>query len=72
VGNAPLAPTDLNIADRARPLNVEGTPLFGWVPNDKDGNEIQSAYQIQLTRVSDGVLIWDSGKVASSAESCVP
>lgn len=72
LGNAPLAPTDLNIADRARPLNVEGTPLFGWVPNDTDGNEIQTAYQIQLTRVSDGVVIWDSGKVASSAESFVP
>jgi alpha-L-rhamnosidase len=71
-GNAPLAPTDLNIADRAAPLNVEGTPLFGWVPNDPDGNEIQSAYQIQVTRVSDGTLIWDSGKVPSSAESFVP
>jgi alpha-L-rhamnosidase len=67
-----MAPTDLNIADRAAPLNVEGTPLFGWVPNDPDGNEIQSAYQIQVTRVSDSVLIWDSGKIASSAESFVP
>ncbi len=71
-GNAPLAPTDLNIADRARPLNVEGAPLFGWVPNDPDGNEIQTAYQIQLTRASDGALIWDSGKIASSAQSFVP
>ena len=70
-GNPPLAPTDLNLADRAAPLNVEGTPLFGWVPNDPDGNEIQSAYQIQVTRVSDGLLIWDSGKVSSSAESFV-
>ena len=72
IGNAPLAPTDLNIADRAGPLNVEGTPLFGWVPNDTDGNEIQSAYEIQLTRVSDGVVVWDSGKVISGAESFVP
>jgi len=71
-GNAPLAPTDLNIADRAAPLNVEGTPLFGWVPNDPDGNEIQSAYQIQVTRVSDGLPIWDSDKVLSSAQSFVP
>jgi alpha-L-rhamnosidase len=70
-GNAPLAPTDLNIADRAAPLNVEGTPLFGWVPNDQDGNEIQSAYQIRVTRASDGLLIWDSGKVSSSVESFV-
>ena len=71
-GNAPLAPTDLNLAERAAPLNVEGTPAFGWVPNDSDGNEIQSAYQIQVTRVSDGVQIWDSGKTASSSESFVP
>jgi len=71
-GNAPLAPTDLNIAERAASLNVEGTPAFGWVPNDPDGNEIQSAYQIQVTRVSDSVLIWDSGKIASSSESFVP
>jgi alpha-L-rhamnosidase len=71
-GNAPLAPTDLNIAGRAAPLNVEGTPLFGWVPNDPDGNEIQSAYQIEVTRVSDSVVIWDSGKTASSSESFVP
>jgi alpha-L-rhamnosidase len=70
-GNPPLAPTDLNLADRAAPLNVEGTPLFGWVPNDPDGNEIQSAYEIQVTRVNDGLVIWDSGKVPSSAESFV-
>jgi alpha-L-rhamnosidase len=70
-GNAPLAPTDLNIADRAAPLSVEGTALFGWVPNDPDGNEIQSAYQIQVTRVSDSLVIWDSGKVPSSVQSFV-
>jgi hypothetical protein len=70
-GNPPLAPTDLNVADRAAPLNVEGTPLFGWVPNDPDGNEIQSAYEIQVARVSDGLVTWDSGKVPSSAESFV-
>jgi len=51
---------------------VEGTPLFGWVPNDPDGNEIQSACQIQVTRVSDNVVIWDSGKTVSRAESFVP
>ncbi len=39
-GNVPLAPTDLNIAGRAAPRDALGTPLFGWVPNDPDGNEI--------------------------------
>jgi len=43
----------------------------GWVPNDLDGNEIQSAYQIKVTRVSDSLVIWDSGKVPSSVQSFV-
>ena len=67
-----MAPTDLNIADRTTPMNVEGIPQFGWLPSDPDGSEIQTAYEIQVTRTNDSVLIWDSGKVQSSAESFVP
>ncbi len=70
--HAPDAPTGLSVGDRTHPLNVEGTPQFGWFPQDQDGNEIQTAYQVQLTRDSDGASIWDSGKVLSSAESYVP
>lgn len=38
-GHAPQAPVDLTVADRSRPLNVEGTPLFGWRPRDVDPGE---------------------------------
>src|SRR5262249_19007123 len=66
--NPPTAPTGLTVGDRTTPLDVEGTPQFGWMPNDPDGNEIQSAYEIQVTRDSDSSTVWDSGKVASSDE----
>lgn len=71
VNHAPDAPTGLSVGDRTAPLNVEGTPTFGWFPQDQDGNEIQTAFQIQLTRDRDGASIWDSQKVLSSAESYV-
>jgi alpha-L-rhamnosidase len=71
-GSPPLAPTDLNVADRLQPINVQGNPQFGWVPNDPDGNEYQTAYEIQVTRASDSVSVWDSGKIPSSIESFVP
>src|SRR4051794_15011921 len=34
---APTAPTALTVGDRTVPLNVEGTPTFGWLPHDPDG-----------------------------------
>ncbi|HEX2874028.1 MAG TPA: family 78 glycoside hydrolase catalytic domain [Polyangiaceae bacterium] len=69
-GSAPLAPLGLTVSDRARPLNVEGAPLFGWLPQDGP-NELQSAYQIEVTRVSDQTVVWDSDKVLSSAQAYV-
>src|SRR4051795_2503734 len=60
------APGKLTMGDRARPLNVEGTPRFGWMP----GSAVQTAYELKLTK--DGADVWDSGKVASSAQSYVP
>ncbi|MCP9977862.1 hypothetical protein [Actinomadura madurae] len=35
-GHAPLSPAGLTVGDQARPLNVEGAPLFGWTPRDRD------------------------------------
>jgi alpha-L-rhamnosidase len=64
-------PEHLTVDDRARPLNVEGAPLFGWFPQDPDGNEVQTAYQLQVIRELDAAPIWDSGKVASSEQSYV-
>jgi alpha-L-rhamnosidase len=67
---APSAPTDLRVGDRSRPMNVEGAPLFAWLPHDGP-NEIQTAYQISVTRGSDALVVWDSGKVTSSAQAYV-
>jgi alpha-L-rhamnosidase len=58
------------VGDKARPLEVEGTPQFGWRPRDADPNELQSAYQLKVAK--GGRTVWDSGKVASSAESYIP
>ena len=58
-------PTQLTVGDRERPLNVEGAPQFGWMPASD-----QTAYQ--LTVAKGGATVWDSGKVASSAQSYVP
>src|SRR4051812_13115934 len=57
---APGAPDDLRVGDRARPLNVEGTPLFGWLPHDPGGDQVQTAYQLQVRRESTAAMVWDS------------
>jgi hypothetical protein len=68
--HAPDSPTRLTVSGRAEPLAVDGVPLFGWLPRDRDGNEVQTAYQILVTRGAHGV--WDSGKVRSSKQSWIP
>lgn len=66
----PGAPHDLTVGDRAQPLNVEGAPVFGWLlPAAAD--ELQSAYQLVVSRVADGAMVWDSEKVVSSQQSYV-
>ncbi|HTV25912.1 MAG TPA: family 78 glycoside hydrolase catalytic domain [Polyangiaceae bacterium] len=66
------APDDLRVGDRQRPLNVEGPPLFSWSPHDPAGNQVQSAYQLQVWQDGSSHQVWDSGKIASSAQSYVP
>ncbi len=68
----PPAPLGLNVADHVAPLDVTGPPQFGWLPQSSHGNDVQSAYEIQVNRASDGSLMWDSGQVNSSDESYVP
>src|SRR3954453_17572981 len=65
------APTQLTVGDQTRPLDVEGAPLFGWMPSSSKGNDVQSAYELTVAK-ADGTPVWDSGKVASSAQSYVP
>jgi len=70
--HAPGAPYGLLTNESEHPMNVEGAPMFDWWVIDEDYDEVQTAYQI---RVFDGItdaLVWDSGKVASSNQNCVP
>ena len=43
-------PTALTVGDRDRPLNVEGTPEFGWMPSSSKGDDVQSAYQLTVPK----------------------
>jgi alpha-L-rhamnosidase len=70
-GHAPGAPIHLTVNDRAHPLNVEGTPRFSWLPQDRDPGEWQTAYRLTVS-TADGDLVWDSGKVSSAEQSYVP
>ena len=63
------APDDLRVGDRVSPLAVEGRPLFSWLPHDPSGNQLQSAWQIQVWREDSSALVWDSGKVRSAQQS---
>ncbi len=63
-------PTGLVTCDLENPLNVEEV-TFGWIVNDSDYNEVQTAYEIVVTDAVTGADVWDSGKVASSAQSYV-
>lgn len=45
------------------------TPALSWTFNDADSGSTQSAYQLIITRVSDSVVVKDTGEVASSISS---
>ncbi|MGC7098372.1 family 78 glycoside hydrolase catalytic domain [Amycolatopsis lurida] len=68
--HAPSAPVDLTVGDRTRPLNVEGAPLFGWRPVDRDADEVQSAYRIRVHTAA-GQPVWDSGRITSDRQEYV-
>ena len=64
VGTRPTAPERLVVDDLAAPLDASTTPRFGWLPQDVDANEVQTAYKIEV-RDADGTIVWDSDKVSS-------
>ncbi|MHC3470774.1 alpha-L-rhamnosidase-related protein [Streptomyces sp. 7R007] len=68
--HAPEAPAGLTVDDRTDPSAVDGTPSFGWLPQDTDSGEVQSAYQL-VVRDADGDTVWDSGRVSGSQQSWV-
>ncbi|HEY7048511.1 MAG TPA: alpha-L-rhamnosidase N-terminal domain-containing protein [Jatrophihabitantaceae bacterium] len=66
----PGAPAGLEVSGQQNPLAVQGTPQFSWLPQDIDPDEAQSAYQLRVSTPG-GATVWDSGRVASSAQSWV-
>ncbi|MEO8616856.1 MAG: family 78 glycoside hydrolase catalytic domain [Luteolibacter sp.] len=64
----PTVPTNTRLVDFFEQMGVDTpTPRFGWVVNDPDRGEKQTAYQIV---VADGAKkrLWDSGKVTSAEQ----
>lgn len=60
-----LTPNDLQILQ----FGTTGTVQFSWKFTDPYSGDTQSAYQVVVTRNSDGTIVYDSGKVMSSAAS---
>ena len=72
----PSAPANLRVDDVSAPVGTEAVPYFGWLDNDANANEIQTAYQILVaTNAADLAAnfgdVWDSGQVASGSENHV-
>ena len=67
---APDAPSGLLTNELEAPMNAE-TVYFGWLVNDADENDYQTAYRITVTDGITGETAWDSGKVESSEQSYI-
>ena len=73
--HVPGAPTLLTVDDAAAPIAVEGPPEFGWVVNDPDRGEVQTAYELVVSEVPVGgaaaTVVWGSHRVQSTQQSYV-
>ena len=68
----PDAPSGLLCELSKEPLGIKtNTPRFSWIVNDKDNNETQTGYQIQVNGLS-GVSVWGPLKATSDASVNVP
>lgn len=65
-------PAHLTVNDLTRPLDVTGAPQFGWLPQDRAGDETQTAYRVVVRNALTGAPVWDSGQVASGQSEYVP
>lgn len=64
---------NLRVQDTEVPLAIEDAhPLFSWQMSSSAIGQMQTAYQIVVTRESDGSNVWDSGKVASGVSNNIP
>lgn len=66
----PGSPTETRLADSFSQLGIDtATPHFGWVVNDTDREETQTAYEIviaeSLPGLDDARPLWRTGKIAS-------
>jgi len=80
VAEVPGAPTGLIIEvannDKFAILVDDPHPEFGWIMNDKDKNELQTAYQILVASSKENLEndkgdMWDSGKIKNDESSNV-
>jgi alpha-L-rhamnosidase len=72
--SSPLAPTNLRVDDVASPVGTEAAPYFGWLDNDTNANEIQTACQILVATNSSNLDanfgdVWDSGKILTHSQN---
>ena len=62
----------LKVQNVVKPLAVEDRhPVFSWQMSSDERGQKQSAYQIIVTRKSDGRVVWDSRKVESGVSTQV-
>ena len=50
-------------------FDATAAAVFGWEFSDPNAGDVQSAYQLQIVRVSDSLTVVDTGKVASAMTS---
>jgi hypothetical protein len=62
---APNAPTNLTRAN----FDMTESALFSWTYSDGDLDNTQTAYQLQIIKVSDGSVVKDTGKIVSATSS---
>lgn len=60
-----LAPTAPTLVPRAN-YDASVTAIFDWTFNDPNAGDTQSAYQLEISRVDNGVVALDTGKVTST------
>lgn len=63
-----LAPTAPTLTTKNN-FDATGSAVFAWTFTDPDPADDQTAYQLQIVRVSDSVTVYDSTKITSSTKS---
>jgi alpha-L-rhamnosidase len=73
----PGKPSNLRCHNKYNPTGTESKPYFGWYVNDADANEVQTAYQIEVSMVAEELngrgnpYVWNSGKIRSGKQDYI-